>query len=301
MRAPLTEEEREFLSAPLTDNEAESASSPVSKEPQQLTAQQRRTLSQFHQAVAKQFSESLSEAVQQSVDVELVQVTDGTYSQFVHSRSQTTCMAVLNAHPLSHPMALDLGLDVFYTMLDMVLGGNGQHTFIQPTRVLTEMEKQIARRIVGFLIDELHDAWEHVLAVNLSIDRIESQASRARIIPPFEAVVSLVFDVKVANIMGPLTICVPLRSLRKVIDRVADEAISSTSTLPKEVNVEVKIVAGTVAMTPEQLSELAEGDVLISDTPANSLVSLLVDDEPRFKVQLGAIDDHKAVILRSRM
>lgn len=317
MREPLTEEERAFLTqvssagtstavsdpgrmdkAPAWDNEAEL----TERAGIRLSPEQHRALWVFHQTVASQFGETLSESAQQTVHVRLSQVNDETYSQFTHSRPQPTCFVVLNARPLPHPLALDISPSIFFPLLDCLLGG-GRHPFVVPNRPLTAIEVGVAKRLTSSLLNELHDAWEHVLAVDLSVDRIESYAPRARIIAAAEPVVSIQFEVELDSAKGQITLCIPLRSLERVIEKAPEEPARGSSrrfdTPVTESQIEVH--AATLCLTLAQIEALQEGEVIVTDTPVDQLMTLMIDGEPRFRVQPGEIDGRKAVVIKGRI
>ena len=94
---------------------------------------------------------------------------------------------------------------------------------IAPGRAPTELEQRLAQRIVRSLLDELHDAWEPLLAVNLSIDRVESDAQRVRVVAPGAAVVVLAFQVRLAEQTGSMSLCLPQRAIQKMVDKLLVE------------------------------------------------------------------------------
>lgn len=180
---------------------------------------QLQVLDSFHQDVASRFGDVLSRALKRLVEVRLTGVRWLTYSQYAYSRPDPTCYVVLKAVPLPVSLALDLEPNSLYPLLDCLLGG-GKRANAVPSRPTTALEQRLARRIVQLLLDELHDAWEPLLAVEFSIDRIESQAQRVRLVAPAESVVSLEFVLHVADQTGKLTLCLPYRAIRKMVEKL---------------------------------------------------------------------------------
>lgn len=173
----------------------------------------------FHQDVAGRFSDVLSRSLKRPVDVRLTGVRWLTYSQFAYSRPDPTCFFVLKATPLPTSLAIDLTPNMLYPIVDLLLGG-GKRPVELPNRPATALELRLARRIIQLLLDELHDAWEPLLAVDLSVDRVESQAQRVRLAAPADSLVSLDFEVFVSDQGGPMALGLPYRGIRKMVDKL---------------------------------------------------------------------------------
>lgn len=173
----------------------------------------------FHQDVANRFSDVLSRSLKRAVDVRLTGVRWLTYSQFAYSRPDPTCFFVLKATPLPTSLAIDLTPKMFYPIVDLLLGG-GKRPVELPNRPATALELRLARRVIQLLLDELHDAWEPLLAVDLSVDRVESQAQRVRLAAPADSLVSLDFEVFVSDQGGSMALALPYRGIRKMVDKL---------------------------------------------------------------------------------
>jgi flagellar motor switch protein FliM len=259
-------------------------------------------LEAFHQGVAERFADALSRGLQRLVEVRLTDVQAMAYSQFAFSRSKPTCYLVLQATPLPASLALDLSPGLLYPMLDSLLGG-GKHVCPLPQRAPTELEQRLARRVVRLLLDELHDAWEPLLAVDLSIDRVESDAQRVRVVAPGEEVVVLNFTARVTEQSGVFSLCLPQRAIRKIVDKLlVGELAGSEATALSSVHAATETVELVAHFDAEPLSrieldQLREGDVLLTDLDADGWVQLSVDGRPAFQARPGTLDGRRAVVL----
>jgi flagellar motor switch protein FliM len=187
-------------------------------------------------------------------------------------------------------------------MLDSLLGG-GKHVCPLPQRAPTELEQRLARRVVRLLLDELHDAWEPLLAVDLSIDRVESDAQRVRVVAPGEEVVVLNFTARVTEQSGVFSLCLPQRAIRKIVDKLlVGELAGSEATALSSVHAATETVELVAHFDAEPLSrieldQLREGDVLLTDLDADGWVQLSVDGRPAFQARPGTLDGRRAVVL----
>ncbi|MCA9180045.1 MAG: hypothetical protein KDA51_01295, partial [Planctomycetales bacterium] len=214
MSESLSQQERELLSTPIRPN---SDTSPLNVFPtvgsrdephSDITDEQLAAIDAFHQSVAKRFSIVLSDLLQQIVDVQLQPLAIDTYSKFIFSRTSPTCLVTLNARPLRDQLGIDFAPNVLYPLIDCMLGG-GRQPVEPPNRPLTQIERRLTIRITNVLLNELHDAWEHVLAVDLSIDQIETNAQRVRIVAPAEETITMTFRTRVSDQTGDITLCLP--------------------------------------------------------------------------------------------
>ena len=308
----LTSEERELLSSGMiqVDRSANAGNAKQASDEAPLNADlddvqgQLDAVQSFHLELARRFEDTLSSGLQQLVDVRLHDVRAMTYSQFAFSREKPTCLVILQATPLPSPLALDLSPSVLYPMLDCLLGGGKQPCAI-PDRPPTELEQRLAARITDMLLDELRDAWETLLAVNLTIDRMESNAQRVRMVSPSDPVIVLIFRTRVAEQSGDFTLCLPTRAIRKMVDKLVCGEYGSADPDERPGEQAVKSAELVVRVATEPLSaadwsQLKVGDVIMTDIAADGVVDVLIDGEVRFSGRPGAIDGHRAVELRDR-
>lgn len=304
----LTSEEREMLSSGMievdcqkeTDAVPGSDSAELNDVRDQLDA-----IRSFHEELARRFEDTLSSGLQQLVDLKLHDVAAMTYSQFAFSRQKPTCFVVLEATPLPAPLAIDLSPPILYPMLDCLLGGGKQACSI-PDRPPTELEQRLAVRITKLLLNELRDCWETLLAVQLTVDRIESNAQKVRLVSPSDPVFVLSFQTRVADQTGDITLCLPARAIRKMVDKLvggeyagAEPTISSKTPFTKSVVLTARIP--TRPMSSAEWSELKVGDVIMTELSADGMVDVLVDGELRFQGRPGAVNQHRAVEIKERV
>ena len=260
----------------------------------------------FHQDVADRFADALSQGLQRLVEVRLAAVDSMSYSQFAFARSTPTCYVVLQAAPLPTSLALDVSPELLFPILDCLLGG-GKRICPVPTRPPTELEQRLARRVIKMLLDELHDAWEPMLAVELSIDRIENHAQRVRVVAPSESVVTLTFQVRVAEQSGEMTLCLPLRAIRKIVDkllvapRTTEPANRQSARMDDALADPQELVAYFEAesITGVELSHLRVGDVLLSNCDADGMVEISLGGQaqPHFQARAGAFQGRRAIVI----
>src|SRR5207247_10340675 len=141
----------------------------------------------LHACFVRNFGASLSPLLRSIVEVKLTSVVQLTYGEFVFSLENPTCFNLLRAEPLEGNLILDINQSILYPIIDRLLGG-GKDAGPISRRPLTEIELRLVGRITGLFLQELKHAWEGVLPLKLSVDRVESNPQPVQIVPPNEVV-----------------------------------------------------------------------------------------------------------------
>ena len=304
----LSIQERQLLSTPIRDEPSVKPRSttlnlfPGNRDDDEfeteVSKEQLDAIESFHQSVAKRFSIALSDLLQRIVDVQLRCVEVVTYSKFIFSRATPTCLITLRAQPLRESLGIDFSPAILYPLIDCLLGGN-HNTIDIPSRPMTQIEQRLASRITMVLLEELHDAWEHVLAVQLAIDHVESNAQRVRLVAPSEQTITLTFETRIAEQVGEIALCLPLRASHKMIARLCGTAESGTpgAAATGQSDSVVRATLGPITIAASDLDKLQPGELLITDLPANTNATVSIDNEDRFEARPASLHGNKAIVI----
>src|SRR5215467_8235219 len=178
------------------------------KRPERVGKEQMRALQTMHEGFGRNFGAALSALLRTIVEVKLTSVDQLTYSEFVFSLENPTCFNLINAPPLEGQLILDINLSLLFPIIDRLLGG-GSDPGTVVRRPLTEIEMRLVSRITDLFCAEMKHAWENVLDLNLSIDRVESNPQLVQIVPPNEVVVLISFELTLGDARGMMNFCIP--------------------------------------------------------------------------------------------
>src|SRR6185295_11143925 len=153
------------------------------KRPERVGKEQMRALQTLHEGFGRNFGAALSALLRSIVEVKLTSVDQLTYSEFVFSLENPSCFNLLKADPLEGNLILDINPSILYPIIDRLLGG-GKEMGPLARRPLTEIELRLVSRITNLFLQELKHAWEGVLPLKLSVDRVESNPQLVQIVPP---------------------------------------------------------------------------------------------------------------------
>src|SRR5437868_871699 len=185
------------------------------KRPERVGKEQMRALQSLHEGFGRNFGAALSALLRSIVEVKLTSVDQLTYGEFVFSLENPTCFNLLRAEPLEGNLILDINPSILYPIIDRLLGG-GRDPAPIARRPLTEIELRLVSRITNLFLEQLRHAWENVVELTLSVERVESNPQLVQIVPPNEVVVLVSFELTLGEIRGMMNFCIPFNSIERI-------------------------------------------------------------------------------------
>lgn len=281
------------------------------RRPDKFSKDQMRTLQMLHETFGRLYASSLSAYLRTSVQMELLSVEQIPYDEFVRSLAGNPLIAIFSMPPLAGQALLEADINIFFSMMDRLLGGPGQATARRAD--LTEIEKTLATQIVRRALRELKSAWESISPIEPQLDGIETSAQFVQIVPPNDTVVLLLFQIKVGEVLGTMTLCIPYVSLKPIASKLsAQRWFASTGKKAADPaharqlsrliqNTKVPCIArlGTAKITVADLLNLSPGDTIVTGTPYGGEVDILVGKNVKFHAQAGTVRRKMVVRIQS--
>jgi flagellar motor switch protein FliM len=277
------------------------------KRPERVGKEQMRALQSLHEGFGRNFGAALSALLRSIVEVKLTSVDQLTYSEFVFSLENPTCFNLLRAEPLEGNMILDINPSILYPIIDRLLGG-GKESGAVARRPLTEIELRLVSRITRLFLEELRKAWENVLALSLSVDRVESNPQLIQIVPPNEVVVLISFEITLGDVRGMMNLCIPFNSIERVGGKLTantwvsygrsgstPESMKRISDRLNDSLVELVVTLARTSITTDDLLGLRVGDIITTNQDAGGLIEVCVQGVPKFHARPGAFRGQKAI------
>ncbi|QDU99156.1 flagellar motor switch protein FliM [Lignipirellula cremea] len=283
------------------------------KRPERVGKEQVRALQTLHEGFGRNFGAALSALVRSIVEVKLTSVDQLTYSEFVFSLENPTCFNLLRAEPLEGNLILDINPSILYPIIDRLLGG-GKGSGSLARRPLTEIELRLVGRITTLFLRELRHAWENVLDLTLSVDRVESNPQLVQIVPPNEVVVLISFELTIGDVRGMMNLCIPFNSIERISSRLAanswvsygrptrsPEAIARVSRQLDGSLVEVVVELAQTTISTAELLGLRVGDIITTDKDVSEPLRIEIQGATKFLASPGALKGRKAVQIESTL
>ena len=275
------------------------------RRPDRVSKDQMRTLQNLHEGFARQFSTTLTNFLRTFVEIELVSVDQLTYSEFVMSISNPSCIYVFKMEPLEGNAIIEINPSLVFFIIDRLFGGQGRPS--EQNRELTLIEQNVIHRIVERSLQDLKEVWEHIGVFSPKIEAYETNPQFVQIAPPGETVILISLEVRMQNASGLMSICFPYMLLENVISNLSGESwmssrsaatVETRTTLEHElqtVELPLSTLIGKTSLTIRDLLQLQRGDVLCLEKPYDSDLILQVGGKNKMAVRTGLIGRKKAV------
>jgi flagellar motor switch protein FliM len=279
------------------------------RRPDRVSKDQMRTLQNLHEGYARLFSTTLTSYLRTLVEIELISVDQLTYSEFMMSISNPSCIYIFDIEPLDGSAIFEINPSLVFFMVDRLFGGQGNPT--EQNRELTEIERSVLNKIVERALMDLKEVWEHVGIFSPKVQGYETNPQFVSIAPPGETVILISLEVRLKNGSGLISICFPFMLLESVMGKLSGESwISSqrTSTqetrrlIEKEISstdTRVSAVIGETNITIRDLLQLKRGDVIILDKLANSDLIVQTGGKPKYLGKVGVVGNNKSIQITS--
>jgi flagellar motor switch protein FliM len=277
------------------------------KRPERVGKEQMRALQSVHEGFSRNFGAALSAMLRSIVEVKLTSVDQLTYGEFIFSLENPTCFNLIRAEPLEGHIILDINPAILFPIIDRLLGG-GKESGSPARRPLTEIELRLVSRITALFLKELKSAWENVLPINPSVDRVESNAQLVQIVPPNEVVVLISFELTLGEVRGMLNLCIPFNSIERVSNKLQSNnwATYGGRSAGPEVRqrigqrldgavVELTATLAQTTITMKDLIELRVGDIITTEKDIHAPLVLSIQNVPKFHASLGKLRGKKAI------
>jgi flagellar motor switch protein FliM len=277
------------------------------KRPERVGKEQIRALQTLHEGFGRNFAAGLSAMLRSMVEVKLAGVDQLTFSEFIFSLENPTCLNLLTAEPLEGSLILEINPSILYPIIDRLLGG-GRESGPLARRPLTEIELRLVSRINDLFLRELREAWKNVLELDPEVERVESNPQLVQIVPPNEVVVLISFDVALGEVRGMVNLCIPYNSIERISGKLSanswvaygrreatPETIQQISRNVQSALVELRVRLAQTRITTGELVGLRVGDVITTEKDVRSPLVVAVQGIPKFRASPGAYKARKAI------
>ncbi len=275
------------------------------KRPSKFSKEQLRTFEMIHENFARSISTYLSGRVRSFVNVSLASVDQITYEEFTRSLPNPSFIAVFSARELTGNVVMEMGLEIFYTILDLILGGPGIPI---SNRSPTDVEVAIMRKEIINILTHLAQAWEDIQEFIPNIENIESNPQFVQVAPPNEMVVLVTLYMSIGKTEGFMNICWPSSVIEPFSEKlsarlwftataqeVSKEDIEKLEKNMKMVTVPVSAVLGETTLKLFDILLLNTGDVIRLGTHCDDPILVRVGGKDKFRGLPGIHKGHYAV------
>ena len=231
--------------------------------------------------------------LRKNIQVEVMNAEAISYMEFSNALSNPVLLGVVDFSPLKGNIIIEMASKLGYTIVDRLLGGNGDP--LDKLRDFSEIELLLIERIMNVCVNLLREPWANVLDVNPRLERIETNSQFAQIISPSEMTAVITVNIKIGDVEGLINVVLPYITLDPIMDKLntkfwysnlqEKDDQSYNSTVERLINksaIPVKVVLGTSTVSVNDFTCLRPGDIIRLDRKVDDELSVFVGDIMKF-------------------
>jgi flagellar motor switch protein FliM len=265
------------------------------------------TLEVINDRFTRFFRNALSTMLRRMVDITPVSLDMLKFGDFMRSLPVPSSIHIIKVDPLRGNALVVLETKLVFALIDCLFGGKGTSGIKIEGREFTAIEQRMLYKVVGSILVEWGNAWRPVHDLNFSYIRGEMNPQFAGIIPNEDVMVVARFEVEMEDATGNIVLCIPYMLLEPVKDKLSatfqtEEKVDiDTDWLNRlkeellKVYADLVVELGSTRITGRDLTLLKVGDVIRLDKNANDLLSVKVQDIPKFYAKPGKVGEIMAV------
>lgn len=267
------------------------------RRPDKFSKDQLRTMQMLHETFARMFSSTLSAYLRAPVHIDLISVEQIPYDEYIRAITSSV-INIFSMQPLSGQALLEIEFEVTISMIDRLLGGPGT-VIKRPQPALTDIERPLVETVVDRALSALRNAWEGIVSFTPVREGMETSAQFVQIVPPNDIVVSILFEIRVGETHGAMSLCIPYLLLKPVLSKLSAQrwfsgskrsASPHTALIAQQIQqarVPLVAVLGNTRLMLRQVLDLKEGDVILLSRRTNEPIEVLVGNKVKFRARPG--------------
>ncbi|MDF2962673.1 MAG: flagellar motor switch protein FliM [Paenibacillus sp.] len=252
-----------------------------------------RSLTRIHENFARYLTTYFSAQLRTFVQINVVQVEQLPYDEFIRSIPKMTILNIFEAEPLEGRMVLEVHPNVAFAMLDRLLGGAGT----SPTKInaLTEIETIVMERIFSRAFESLQEAWKTVIDLSPRLEALETNPQFMQIVSPNETIALISLSTKIGDTTGMINLCIPHVVIEPIMPRLSVHhwfVSQKKTSAPEEVmalqsrlhKAKLPIIAelGESQISVREFLNLNAGDVIALNKPVEDLLNIRIGEKLKF-------------------
>ena len=278
------------------------------KRPNKFSKDQIHSLQNIYENYCRGLTTYFSGNLHSIIESKVLSIEQITYDEFIRSLPNPTVLGLFSLDPLEGTLLMEMSPTLAFTVVDRLLGGQGQGA--EKNRDLTEIERTIVEHRLTQIIDLTEEAWSEVYELKPHFMAMEANPQFTQIVAPNEMIVLVTLEVRIGEAVGMINICMPYLVLEPILDKLSTFFLFSTqakTTSPEQVQAirrkiewaKVDMVAflGHSEILVRDLLDLAKGDVIPLNQSVNDPLPIYVGEFMKFKSIPGLHGEHLAVQL----
>ncbi len=286
--------------------------------PKKFTKDKLKLLKGIYDNYARLVSLRLNGVLRAVCEVEVDSVEEQRYFEFNNMLGDTDIMMTMDViapgESKEMPIMFHISPKLSVNMIDRMLGGFGDDVDVDMSYEYTEIEVALYEKLMKYMLEVTYNAWHNYVVLDIQDEKLEENPGLFQSVSLDEPVVIVLLNIKMNEVEGKLTICIPGTLLtdifvnldkRKYVDTgYSSVAMNNREKIMDSLSasaLQVTAKLGDAILSMEDIYSLKVGDVIDLNKPKDSNVTLYVEEQPWFEGIYGVHNKNTAVQILNRI
>ncbi len=246
---------------------------------------------------------TLLSAMQRTITIDFVSTEMVKYQEFISAFSSPTSFNLFSMKPLIGKALLCIESNLVFSLIDCMFGGDGKPS--TQIRDFTQIEQRMIKKFALDLLVRFEQSWSAIYPVQIDLKKIETKPEFVQLVPPNDVMLIIVFALKGQEFSGNFHLALPYLMLEPIKEKLSpkylrDQDLKNTwspqlKNLLKDTFVTIIAELGRTQQTVRELINLQVEDVISLKAGPEDLISISVDQVPKYLGYPGIIKGNRAV------
>jgi len=263
--------------------------------------EQMRTFHVVFETYSQLLSNNLSSVLRVSCECEILSIEECSYSEFNNSLPAPVVLAVMTAPPMHGSLLVQMSPEFAYMLISRLFGGDRTG---ENAKQFTEIELALVERVLRQQCSVFDEAWDKVISLSMSIDRIETSPQFAQITAPNEPVAVIIINITMGEESGLMSICIPQTTIEPIAQQLntrmwfssgmrddgrGAERLAALTNMLMHTPIPMTAFFEPTPATVADIVNLQIGDVIKLDHPVDEPLTINVQHIPKFLATIGTV------------
>ncbi len=246
---------------------------------------------------------TLLSAMQRTITIDFVSTEMVKYQEFISAFSSPTSFNMFSMKPLIGKALLCIESNLVFSLIDCMFGGDGKPS--TQIRDFTQIEQRMIKKFALDLLVRFEQSWSAIYPVQIDLKKIETKPEFVQLVPPNDVMLIIVFALKGQEFSGNFHLALPYLMLEPIKEKLSpkylrEQDLKNTwspqlKNLLKDTFVTIIAELGRTQQTVRELINLQVEDVISLKAGPEDLISISVDQVPKYLGYPGIIKGNRAV------
>jgi len=278
--------------------------------PRKFTKDRIKMLNGIYENYSRIINSRLNARLRTNIEITVESIEEQRYYEFTNALTESDVLALVSVNLKEKaqeiPVMFYLGTSTALTMMDRMMGGEGQIDTEQTSNyAYTDLELRLYEDLVGDMVSVMGRSWENYIPIDFIFDKTDVNPTLSQLIGLDEIVIIIDMKMQFPNYEGRMSICLPGEVLTNIFAEISREnPIRRASAEDKSEEIfeslrdsSLEIVAelGEAQLLLSDIYHLNVGDVIDLGRPKDSQVYLGIGGYHWFRGRIGTHKKSMAV------